>query len=465
MGSIVVCGGSVIGLSVASMLARDGHQVTILESDSEAAPDVPRDAWESWTRKGVAQFHQPHNLFPRVRAVADAELPGLTDGLLQAGCVWVNPLATRPPSIEEWSDRPDDDRFRFVTGRRPVVETVVATYAARQPGVEIRRGVKVAGLLGGSPAMPGVPHVVGVRTTDGEQIPADLVVDAMGRRTPIAAWLADFGARPPHVESEDSGFVYYTMYFAGPDRPVPKAPGLTPMGSISVLTLSGDNDTWSLTLFGTSRDVPLKALRDPARFTAVVQKCARHAHWLEGEPITGVLAMAGVVDRYHRFVVEGEPVVTGLAAVGDAWACTNPSAGRGVSVGITHAQQLRGAVREHLDDPAGFAHDWDQRTEQVVAPFYRQQIANDRARFAEMTALQQGQEPPAPNPQAERLMTAVGTDQDVFRALIEMVGCLATQDDVMARPEIQAKLAAVTPNGQLGPPGPDRRQLLEILSD
>jgi 2-polyprenyl-6-methoxyphenol hydroxylase-like FAD-dependent oxidoreductase len=237
------------------------------------------------------------------------------------------------------------------------------------------------------------------------------------------------------------------------------------MGSISVLTLSGDNDTWSLTLFGTSRDVPLKALRDPARFTAVVQKCARHAHWLEGEPITGVLAMAGVVDRYHRFVVEGEPVVTGLAAVGDAWACTNPSAGRGVSVGITHAQQLRGAVREHLDDPAGFAHDWDQRTEQVVAPFYRQQIANDRARFAEMTALQQGQEPPAPNPQAERLTTAVGTDQDVFRALIEMVGCLATQDEVMARPEIQAKLAAVTPNGQLRPPGPDRRQLLEILSD
>jgi flavin-dependent dehydrogenase len=43
--------------------------------------------------------------------------------------------------------------------------------------------------------------------------------------------------------------------------------------------------------------------------------------------------MAGILDRYRRFVVDGAPVVTGYAAVGDAWACTNPSAGRGISVG------------------------------------------------------------------------------------------------------------------------------------
>jgi flavin-dependent dehydrogenase len=61
--------------------------------------------------------------------------------------------------------------------------------------------------------------------------------------------------------------------------------------------------------------------------------------------------MAGILDRYRRFVVEGNPIVTGFAAVGDAWACTNPSAGRGLSVGIVHAQLLRSTVRGYLGDP------------------------------------------------------------------------------------------------------------------
>ena len=34
--------------------------------------------------------------------------------------------------------------------------------------------------------------------------------------------------------------------------------------------------------------------------------------------------MGGIVDRYRRFRVDDKPVATGLASVGDAWACTNP---------------------------------------------------------------------------------------------------------------------------------------------
>ncbi|MFF5207519.1 FAD-dependent oxidoreductase [Streptosporangium sp. NPDC000396] len=465
MGSIVVCGGGVVGLSAALLLARDGHAVTVLEADPAGPPPGAAQAWASWQRKGVAQFRQPHNLLPRFGQILSRELPEMIDRLLAAGCVWGDALAPLPPGITDRAPRPGDDRFRFITGRRPVVESVFAAAAEEEAGVTVRRGVRAAGLLAGPSAVAGTPHVAGVRTTDGQRIHADLVVDAMGKRTPSADWLAELGAGEPRTEVEDGGFVYYTRYFTGPEPPVRRAAPFTPMGTFSLLTIPGDNGTWSVTVVASTGDEPLRALREPGCFTRVVRACPAHAHWLAGTPVTGVLAMAGVLDRYRRFVVDDRPVVTGFAAVGDAWACTNPTAARGLSIGLIHAQVLRDVVGAHLDEPALFPTVWDERTERLLTPFYRDQISADRARIAEMDALRQGVQPPPPDPAAARFEAAAFHDADVFRALVETAACLAVPRDVLARPDLQARIDALGSYESFRAPGPDRGQLLRLLAE
>src|SRR5688572_7122100 len=287
---ILVVGGGICGLGAALLLARDGHDVTVLERDPDPLPASPPVAWDSWQRKGVAQFRQPHNFMPGLRLLLEAELPDIQQALAAAGASRFDLATPLPPSLADRSPRPIDEQLWTLTARRPVGEWVFATAAAREPRITVRRGVRVAGLIAGPAVVSGTPHIVGVRTTEAEEIRADLVVDATGRQSPAGVWLAEVGARQPYEEQADCGFTYYTRYFTG-EIPARRVGALTPIGTITLLTLPGDSRTWSVTIFTATGDQPLKALRHEAAWTRVLRACPLHAHWLDGEPITGVLAM------------------------------------------------------------------------------------------------------------------------------------------------------------------------------
>lgn len=468
---IVIVGSGICGLGTALLLARDGHDVTMLERDADPLPPTAAAAWDGWARKGVAQFHQPHNFMPGLRLLLEADLPDMQPALAAAGASrfdFVNPL---PPFFTDRSPRPIDEQLWTLTARRPAGEWVFANAVRHEPRITVRNGVHVTGVLTGAPVMNGTPHIVGVRTAEGEEVRADLVIDASGRQSRSPQWLEAAGARAPYEEQADSGFTYYTRYFSG-QTPERRAGALMHLGSMSLLTLPGDNGTYSVTVFTGTGDQPLKNLRHEHRWTRVVQACPLHAHWLDGVPITGVLAMSGVVDRYRRFVVDGAPVATGFAAVADAWACTNPSAGRGLTVGFKHARLLRDVLRDTAGEARAFIEEFDRRTEAEAAPWYHAQIAMDRARHADLEAIREGRPlPPPSDPLAHSiralLMTMIAS-ADLFRAALEYVATITPVQEILRRPAVADAIqgAAAAMSGMPPPPmpAPNRAQLLELVS-
>ncbi len=297
----------------------------------------------------------------------------------------------------------------------------------------------------------------------------DIVIDATGRRSPTPDWLAEIGAVAPIEQAEDSGFAYYGRYFRSDDGSVPPmmGPALAPYGTFSVLTLPADNGTWSVTLYGLSEDKQLRRFRDPDVHERVVRACPLQAHWLDGEPISEMRSMAGVVDRHRRFVVDGTPCATGLLSVGDSSSSTNPSLGRGITLGFIHVELLRREIARHGDDPVALALAFDEATESEMRPYHDATTSLDRRRVAEMRAeLSGAQLDPDPADQIGNLVAAASAiDPTCARAFGEIFHLFALPDEVFARPGMLEHVMSFADKVSTDPlPGPDRAELMALLA-
>jgi 2-polyprenyl-6-methoxyphenol hydroxylase-like FAD-dependent oxidoreductase len=462
---VLVIGGGIAGLSAALLLARDGHPVIVLERDS-APPPEPVAAWTDWERRGVTQFRLPHFFLARFRELAAAELPDVLTELDANGALRFNPLVELPAEVTG-GGRPGDERFELLTGRRPMVEATFARLAACEPGVEIRRGVAVRGLVSAESGNGEIPHVTGVVVEDGEVVEASLVVDAGGRRSALPDWLAGIGGRRPTQETADCGFVYLGRHFRSADGSIPPMFGapLQPYDSVSWLTLPADNGTWSVTLTASAKDPIIRRARDVDTWERIVQSYPLIAHWIDAEPLTGIDVMAKIEDRVRRFDVDGEPVAAGVVALGDAWACTNPSVGRGASIALLHAICLRDTLRKvGLDDALDLASCWNEATATTVEPYVSDTLKFDRHRLAQIDAQIAGVPYQTDDPAwnlGQALRGWAGSDPDLLRAATSIGTLLARGVDVFAQPGILDKLLALGPPEP--PPGPTRDELVAIV--
>jgi len=445
---IIVVGGSAAGQFTALLLARAGHAVILLDQDPvEPAGDI--EAAASAFRPAVPQFVQPHVVLPRCRLLLRQALPDVYAAVLAAGAREVTVASAIPPTLSLGTGWPGDDEFTSVATRRSTLDWVLRHAVASQSGIQARGGVRAIGLLT-RPGSP--PRVVGCATTDGD-LAADLVVDATGRRSAIDSWLQAAGARRTRTVQAECGLAYYSRHYRLRSGATPPGPETTR----AVLGLSeftagiwgSDNHAMLIAIAPLIQDKRFRRVTDPGVFTAVVNTVPGLAPWLPVmDPISDIYPMGGLHNSLRRLIVDGVPVVTGLAAVGDSVCVTNPTLGRGLALALQGALDLEEALDEQGEDGPVLAEALDNLVTQHVEPFYLDQAVNDGRRLAELRHNLFGAPAPETAPLEDRvtfaaLGAAMPFDATVFRAFWRVLGMLARPDEVYADPDVVARTRAV----------------------
>jgi 2-polyprenyl-6-methoxyphenol hydroxylase-like FAD-dependent oxidoreductase len=499
---IVVVGAGVGGLGTALALARAGHRVTVLERDATPMPHDPDEAF-AWDRRGAPQVRHSHALLARLRNLLRDQYPDVLERLLEAGATEIRFCDHPPPDLADREPREGDEDLVAIACRRTTFEWVLRSIVLAEAHVTVLDGVTVNGLIAApARALAGigagahhVPTITGVRVTRGgvaETIDAEVVVSAGGRRAGTA-WLDELGVSPV-VTEEDTGIIYLSRFYRlhdEADMPESNGPIGGDLGYLKYAVFQGDNRTYSVTFAVRKGDDELRTkLLDPDTFDHAARVLPATADWAAAdiaEPITPVHVMAGLLNRHIRYLDDdGQPLVLGYHAVGDAHTCTNPLYGRGCSLAMVQATLLADALAAHPDDPAGAALAYERASSVEVQPWYDAAVAQDRYARKQAKREQDAAASPGdgaddgaidPDATAEDLMAdimrdglfpAVRTDPVVFRAFLRAFNLLVAPDALLSDPDVIGRVMAAYQARDERPPepllGPPRREMLEALA-
>ncbi|MGW1270869.1 NAD(P)/FAD-dependent oxidoreductase [Streptomyces sp. NPDC002491] len=334
-------------------------RVVVIERD--VLPDGPAP------RRGLPQARHAHMLWSGgVRAVEEL-LPDVTGALRAAG-------ARRAPVTTDmvvlgprgWFRRWPESHHVILAGRDLLDATVRARVLADER-VELCSGAEVSGLVGDAGA------VTGVRVREGgaeRVVEAGLVVDASGRGSRAAGWLAELGLPPVERREVDSGLAYASRLYLAPEparsgypivnvQPDPRDAGPGRAGFL----LPIEDGRWIVTLNGTRGGEPSPHSDDFVRFAREELRHPVIGQLLEqAEPLSDVAYTRSTVNRRH-FYERMAAWPDNFVVLGDALAAYNPLYGHGLAVAAQSAVRLRDAVRRHGWATAGLS----RRAQKAVA--------------------------------------------------------------------------------------------------
>ena len=464
---VLVIGGSVAGLGVALALSKRGHRVSILEADAAPMPASHSEAFERWERRGSPQTKHSHALLARLRNLIRENAPELLEKLVACGAEELRFTDRVRQLFPDAALEPGDEDIVFLACRRITFEWVLRKHVQDTGLVAFRDGVEVTRLDATRDPTTSLPRVDGVwvRSRDGgeERIEGDLVVDASGRRSKMKTWLPAVGTAPIREASSPCGIFYTSRFYRmHDDAASPEVEGGLvgiDLGYLKVGIFAGDSRVFSITLAASPEDDAMRAVLHRPAFEAAVAAVPIAAAWTSpafAEPISEVHGMANLRNTRRWLVEDGEPVVLGYVAVGDALVHGNPITGRGCSLAWTSAFDLADCLDAHGGDLRALALAYANRVERNIVPWYELQLAQDADAVEVAEAQRRGEDPfetknpdGTQNPKAfmrsllkDALMPALAEDLGLLRVFLRTLNLLDAPGDLMRNPVVIQSLLA-----------------------
>ncbi len=399
---ILVIGSGIAGMCTSMALARKGFAVTLLERDGEPPEGDADKAFFEWSRRGASQFRHPHAFLGLMCNLLQDNYPDLLENFYAAGARRVGFKEMLSPELmAQYSPEPGDEKLFVLMCRRAIIETVLRRYVSSFPGVRVLNGVHVDSLV--SEKVDGQLVARGVKIRRdcvaqfGEEIRADVVVDASGRTTKFPGWLETEGA---HVaeENDDAEIVYYTRHYKlRPGQAEPPRGGKDrsagDLGYIKFGVFPGDNGNFALIVCVHNSEKELReAIKHSDQFDAICRSIPGLLPWVApevSEPTTASFGIGDIRSVWRHWVKDGQPLVHNFFAVGDASVRTNPLYGRGCSTGIMHAHLLADVLVADKDANTR-ALRFSERTEAELRPIHRASLREDQNGIRRSVAVREG---------------------------------------------------------------------------
>lgn len=337
----VVIGGSMAGLLTARVLSEHFERVTIIERDQLADDAEPR--------KGVPQGRHVHGLLAGGAALIGTYFPDLFATLTRDGSVPVGGTEIRRYQLDSWV-APVPGPVKALWQSRPFLEQHVRASLLTRGNIQIMDNCEATRLMMHNGRVIGVF----VRQRTGEQredeLPANLVVDACGRGSRAAQWLASSGYGQVKETNVRIDVGYASRIYRCPEQLPADWKTLIIMGTPPEQKRSGvifpiEGGRWMVTLGGWIRDYPPE---DDAGFLEFARSLVRPELYdaiKEAEPLSSIVVYKYTANRWRHFEQMAR-LPEGFIVMGDAVCNFSPVYGQGMAVAAVEARTLDAYLRE-----------------------------------------------------------------------------------------------------------------------